>query len=84
MKHPPQPDENFFPVFPTPRDAHMANDKIKEAADRRDIDVHEPYELGYWSRRFGVSREELAMAVQKVGTNAEDVAIELRKSWYSS
>jgi uncharacterized protein DUF3606 len=60
---------------------NMADSKTRQAADRRRIDVHEPYELGYWSRKFGVSREELADAVRKVGTNAEDVAIELGKSY---
>jgi hypothetical protein len=58
----------------------MADSKTKKAADRRRTDVHEPYELGYWSRKFGVSREELADAVRTVGTNAEDVATELGKS----
>ena len=57
----------------------MTDDKTKKTEDRRQIDVHEAYELAYWSRKFGVSREELAEAVQKVGTNAEDVAIELGK-----
>ena len=57
----------------------MANDKTKKAADGRQIDVHQAYELAYWARKFGVSREQLAEAVQKVGTNAEDVAIELGK-----
>lgn len=51
--------------------------KVKKAADRNCIDLREPYELAYWSRRFGVSREQLAEAIQKVGTNAEDVAIAL-------
>ena len=45
----------------------MADDKKKTAADGRRIDVHETYELGYWSRKFGVPREQLAEAVQKVG-----------------
>ena len=57
------------------------DNKTKNAADRRQIDVHEAYELAYWSRKFGVSRERLAEAVQKVGTNAEDVAIELEKAY---
>lgn len=57
----------------------MLDKKIKTAADRRRIDVGETYELGYWSRKFGVTREELAEAVQKVGTKAEDVARELRR-----
>jgi uncharacterized protein DUF3606 len=59
----------------------MGGIKTKKAADGRRIDVHDPYEIGYWSRKFGVSREELVDAVQNVGTNAEDVAIELGKSY---
>lgn len=77
---PPQPDENYLPV-PRHSGTQMADDKTKKAADRRQSDMHEPYELAYWSRKFGVSRQELAEAVQKVGTNAEDVAIELDKPW---
>jgi hypothetical protein len=57
----------------------MADNKTKKMDDNRRIDVHETYELGYWSRKFGVSREQLAEAVQTVGTNAEDVASELGK-----
>ena len=57
----------------------MANAKKKTAADGRRIDVHDPFELGYWSRKFGVSREEVVRAVQKVGTKADDVARELRR-----
>jgi hypothetical protein len=55
----------------------MADNKTKKADDRRRIDVHETYELGYWSRRFGVSREQLAEAVQKAGPMAADVEREL-------
>ena len=55
----------------------MADNKTKKADDRRRIDVHETYELGYWSRKFGVSREQLAEAVQKVGPMAADVEREL-------
>ena len=51
----------------------------KKAGDHDRIDLHRPYELGYWSRKFGVSEHRLAEAVQTVGTNAEDVAVELGK-----
>jgi hypothetical protein len=54
----------------------MTDDKEK-IADHRRIDVREAYEVGYWSRKFGVSRGELAEAVQKVGTRADQVAREL-------
>ena len=34
----------------------MSDDKSKTAADRKRINVHEDYELRYWSRRSSVSR----------------------------
>jgi hypothetical protein len=55
----------------------MAKDKSKKTRDGRCIDLHQPYELGYWSRKFGVPEQELAEAVQKVGTQADDVEREL-------
>jgi len=57
----------------------MADDKTKQAADRRRINLHQAYELGYWSRKFGVSEQELAEAVQKAGPMASDVERELQK-----
>jgi Protein of unknown function (DUF3606) len=56
-----------------------ADDKAKKVADDNRIDLREPFELAYWSRKFGVSREQLAEAIQKVGTNVQDVAIALDK-----
>jgi hypothetical protein len=40
----------------------------------------EPYELADWSRKFGVSPEELKAAVARVGPMAKDVARALGKS----
>lgn len=77
---PPQPDENFLPVS-RQHAVQMADKRAKRTADHDRINLRQPYELGYWSRKFGVSEKELAEAVQKVGNNAEDVAIELGKSW---
>ena len=42
-------------------------------SDRRRIDVSQDYELRDWSKRFGVSREQLKEAVQAVGTQADRV-----------
>ena len=55
--------------------------KTKTATNHDRIDLHQPYEIGYWARRFGVSELKLAEAIERVGTNAEDVAIELGKSY---
>ena len=57
----------------------MPNDTTQKARDRERIDVHEDYELRYWTQKFGVTKEQLKAAVRGVGTNAENVAIELGK-----
>ncbi len=41
--------------------------------DRSRINVHEPWELQYWSNHFGVTHEQLSAAVQKVGVMVSDV-----------
>lgn len=58
----------------------MTDDKTKTATDGKRINLREAYEIGYWSRKFGFSRERLSEAVQKVGPIANDVAHELGKS----
>ncbi len=46
--------------------------------DRSRINVNEDYELQYWSDKYGVSREELRNAVEKVGVSADAVEEYLR------
>ena len=77
---PSQPDENFLQAPSNGRAAQMSDDKTETATERKLIDVYVAYELLYWSRRFGVTGQELLEAVQKVGTHPEDVAIELGRS----
>ena len=55
----------------------MPNDKSKTVAERKRINIHEDYELRFWSKQFGVSPNELRCAVSKVGVFADDVASEL-------
>lgn len=58
----------------------MADDKSNTGGqDRARINVNEDYELRNWSKKFGVSPEELKAAVQKVGPMADDVKKELGK-----
>ena len=47
--------------------------------DRDRINTSEPYELADWSKKFGVSQDELKRAVEKVGPMAKDVQKELGK-----
>jgi hypothetical protein len=41
--------------------------------DRERISLSEDYEIQSWSKRFGVSREELVNAVKRVGNSARKV-----------
>ena len=47
--------------------------------DRTRINVHEPWELQYWSNHLGVTPEQLKAAVQKVGVMVSDVRRHLGK-----
>ena len=37
------------------------------------VPSHEPYELNWWSKHFGVTKQQLIDAVAKVGTSAAKV-----------
>ena len=58
----------------------MPDDKSKGGKQDRDrINVREEYELRDWSKKFGVSKEELKKAVESVGNSAEAVRKHLGK-----
>jgi hypothetical protein len=53
----------------------MADDpKKKGEPDRSLISLLQPHEVAYWTKKFGVSREELERAIQAVGHGADAVA----------
>ena len=59
----------------------MADDlKNRGAADRSRVNIHEDYEVRYWTEKWGVSKEQLVDAVKKAGVSVEAVARELGKS----
>ena len=58
----------------------MDNKKTAGSADRERINVNEDYELRDWSKKFGVSHEELKAAVKAVGPMAKDVEVYLKKN----
>lgn len=41
--------------------------------DRSRINVNQPHEMSYWSKKFGVSEAELRNAVDQVGPMADKV-----------
>jgi hypothetical protein len=56
----------------------MSDDpKKKGRQDRSRINTSEDYEVRYWSKKFGVSPDELKAAVKKVGNSAAAVQQEL-------
>lgn len=57
------------------------SDNLKDRGpqDRSRINVHESWELEYWSKKFGVSHDRLKQAVEKVGVSAHAVEENLKK-----
>ena len=52
----------------------MSDDKLKVGKPDRDrINVNEPYELRYWSKKFGVRPVRLKIAVARVGKTAAKI-----------
>ena len=59
----------------------MADDKSKVGGqDRARINTSEDYEVRDWSKKFGVTPEQLREAVKAVGSNAKDVEAHLKQS----
>jgi hypothetical protein len=58
----------------------MSDDLTKRRPqDASKINVHEPYELTYWSEHLKVSKEKIKEAVQKVGVMVDKVKAYLAK-----
>jgi hypothetical protein len=49
----------------------------RDQPDRRKIDISQEHEVQYWTKRLGVSREELQRVLEKVGDSATAVRREL-------
>jgi hypothetical protein len=49
----------------------------KEQRDRSKIHMHEAWEVRCWTKAFGVSKEQLQKAVEKVGNSVAAVRKEL-------
>ena len=57
----------------------MADDKTRVGGqDRSRINTSEDYELRDWSKKFGVSVDELKAAVKAVGSDAKAVEAHLK------
>ena len=59
----------------------MADDvKDRGARDRGRVNVHEDYEVRYWTEKWGVTKDQLVAAVERAGVSVQAVARELGKS----
>lgn len=59
----------------------MADDKFNRSPqDASRINIHEDYEVAYWTKKLGIGQAELIAAVQKVGVSAAAVERELGKA----
>lgn len=52
---------------------------IKRPEDPTKINIHEDWELNYWSRELHISKDELIEIVKKVGVYVSDVKEELQR-----
>jgi 3-oxoacyl-[acyl-carrier-protein] synthase III len=55
----------------------MDNLTRKDQRDRSKINMHEDFEVKYWTHALGISREKLQQIVDKVGNSAAAVRKEL-------
>ncbi len=49
------------------------NKKETQPQDAKRININEDYEVQYWTKKFGCSKEELKDAVDSVGVSSEKV-----------
>jgi Protein of unknown function (DUF3606) len=57
----------------------MADDKTNSGGqDRTRINLSQDYEVRDWSKKFGVTPEQLKAAVKAVGSNAKEVEAHLK------
>jgi hypothetical protein len=52
-------------------------DRVKQKPDRSKINMLEPMEVKYWSKRLGVDKQQLRVVVDRVGNSAAAVRKEL-------
>lgn len=58
----------------------MSDDKSKiRPQDSSRINIHEPYEVRYWTARFGCTQSQLEDAVKSVGVIADAVEKHLKQ-----
>jgi hypothetical protein len=57
----------------------MDNTKKINTPDSKTINLNEDYEVAYWTKELGISKDQLKSAIDKVGKSAEAVRKHLNK-----
>lgn len=52
----------------------------RQPEDPKKVNVNEPWELAYWTKRFGVTETRLCQAVKNAGVMVKDVEAWLAKN----
>ena len=55
------------------------NTSISGPQDSFRVNTHEDREVEYWTNHFGITKEKLREAVQKVGNSVRDIEAYLKK-----
>lgn len=53
---------------------------LRGQPDRSKVNIHEPWEVDYWTKKWGVTAQQLRAAVSTVGTGVAAVARHLGKA----
>ena len=56
----------------------MDNKSNTGSPDRDRVNLNEDYEVQYWTKKFGITKQQLEAAVKAVGTAAADVEKHLK------
>jgi hypothetical protein len=60
------------------QEIEMSDDRLNRGQpDRSKINMSEDYEVRYWTKHLGITRDELEKVVEKVGNSAKAVEKEL-------
>jgi hypothetical protein len=60
-------------------EATMADTPDRGPEDGKRVNVNQPHEIAYWTKRFGCSEAQLRAAVKAVGVMVSDVERELKR-----
>ena len=56
------------------------NKQDRGPQDASRINVHEEYEVRYWTKALGITKDELEAVVEKAGTRSDAIRKELGKT----